>query len=114
MRPPRARRVAGALALILVALAHRSRAESPDTVWWEGEKPTETNFPKRTWFSPQNAREADLLSAGAWLSNSGKRTGPEAFAKYRVSVPAAAEYDFWVRKFWKHGPFRWRFGEQEW
>jgi hypothetical protein len=19
------------------------------------------------------------------------------------------EYAFWVRKFWKHGPFRWRF-----
>ena len=29
-------------------------------------------------------------------------------------MPAAGEWQFWARKFWKHGPFRWRFGDGAW
>jgi len=75
----------------------------------------ETNFPERSWFSANTFPEKrDLLSGGKWLSNSGKRDGPEAFARWRVRVPAAGTYGLWARKFWKHGPFRWRFDEGEW
>lgn len=80
-------------------------------IWWEGEDAHETNFPRSTWFSTgaiQSSRH--LLSGGAWLTNEGERRGDAAFAKYRVEIPEAGDYDFWARKFWKHGPFRWRFG----
>ncbi len=84
-------------------------------VWWEGEDPAKTNFPDETWFSavtfPNNRNR---LSGGAWLTNIGERSGEEAFAVYAVRVPKADEYDFWTRKFWKHGPFRWRFDGGEW
>jgi len=99
----------------LIALALAAPAVAQDHVWWEGEKPAETNFPKRTWFSPPSFRErAHLLSEGDWLTNSGNRSGPEAFANYTVRVPKAGTWNLWCRKFWKHGPFRWRFGTGAW
>ena len=82
-------------------------------VWWEGESAAETNFPARTWFSAKG-KETDVLSGGRWLSNEGKRKGPEAFAKYKVAVPEEGEYALWTRKFWKHGSFRWRFDQGVW
>ena len=102
--------------LCTVAAAFGPAAGADDSyVWWEGESPAETNFPKRTWFSPTSFRDrAHLLSGGTWLTNSGNRTGDEAFAKYTVSVPAAGSWSLWCRKFWKHGPFRWRFGAGTW
>jgi hypothetical protein len=84
-------------------------------VWWEGEAPVETNFPKETWLSASTfEHNRHLLSGGDWLTNAGERGKEEAFAKYRVEVPADGEYNLWTRKFWKHGPFRWRFDEDEW
>ena len=56
-----------------------------------------------------------MLSGGAWLTNAGKRgVGAPPFARYNVVVPSDGEYSFWCRKYWKHGPFRWRFGETPW
>lgn len=110
------------LAAVMLGLT-ACRAEPPapkaappaNWVWWEGEEPEATNFPARSWFSADTFPEnADLLSGSAWLSNSGDRTGDEAFARYTVTVPAAATYHFWTRKFWQHGPFRWRFDEADW
>jgi len=84
-------------------------------VWWEGEDPVETNFPGRTWFSARED-ERDKLSGGEWLTNidDRERGEPAAFARYRVTVPEEGTYQLWTRKFWKHGPFRWRFGERDW
>ena len=87
----------------------------PAYVWWEGEDALETNFPNNTWFGNGAVEgKRHLLSGRAWLCNEGNRSGDEAFAKYEVSVPDDGVYDFWVRKFWKHGPFRWRFGSDDW
>ncbi len=84
-------------------------------VWWEGEDTADTNFPRRGPFDAANyAAKRDGLSGGDWLTNGGKRTGDEAFAKYSIEVPEAGAYDLWTRKFWKHGPFRWRFGDAAW
>ena len=87
-----------------------------DFVWWEGEGSLETNFPEKSWFAASTfqAKRDEVLSEGDWLANSGKRTGPEAFARYRITVPAEGQYSFWCRKFWKHGPFRWRFDDEDW
>jgi len=87
-----------------------------DYVWWEGERPAETNFPKTSWFAPETFKDtAHLLSEGNWLSASGKRGPDELFACYDITVPDhQGRYDLWARKFWKHGPFRWRFDAAEW
>jgi len=88
----------------------------PIYVWWEGESPEETNFPARSDFSVNTLEEdaVELLSDGNWLSNSGRRTGQAAFARYKVSVPESGVYRLWTRKFWKHGPFKWRFDQGDW
>ncbi len=91
------------------------QADAADYISWEGETPTATNFPAKTWFSAK-PNEKDKLSGGAWLTNIGERSpgSDEAFARYRVNVPQAGAYHLWVRKFWKHGPFRWRFNQNDW
>jgi hypothetical protein len=105
----------GCICLALTVLAQvATSALASDYVWWEGEKPARTNFPAQSWFDPQNQAEADKLSGGAWLSSDGKRGAEELFATYKVSVPHAGRYGLWARKFWKHGPFRWRFDGGEW
>jgi hypothetical protein len=106
-------------AAVLAAISFSvSAAETKPYVWWEGEAPTETNFPKDSSFGSSTFRDKkdEILSGGDWLTNEGKRAAgaPEAFAKYKVNVPAAGKYEFWSRKFWKHGPFRWRFDQNEW
>ena len=102
-------------ASMLVALLSAEALGRSDYVWWEGEAADETNFPAKTWFSGHTfPKTREQLSGGKWLTNIGKRSGPEAFAKYRLAVPAGGDYAFWARKFWKHGPFRWRFDRQEW
>ena len=91
-------------------------AENASYVWWEGENSVQTNFPEKTWFSASTFEQSrhEILSGGDWLTNDGARTGAEAFARYEITVPAAGQYSLWARKFWKHGPFRWRFGRGEW
>lgn len=103
--------------LVLVAwLAGSAALHADDYLWFEGESASETNFPTKSDFSPGNDVERAVLSGGNWLSNSGKRaaTEPEAFAIWHIDVPDAGEYALWTRKFWKHGPFRWRFDDQLW
>ncbi len=97
--------------------APASPAPSSDTdfIWWEGENPKESNFPDHSSFTPANDTEKAHLSGGAWLSADGGRMGkPALFAKYEINVPKAGSYAFWTRKFWKHGPFKWRFDDQPW
>ncbi len=86
-------------------------------VWWEAEDAESTNFPRRSGFSVNTMPEAaHLLSGGDWLSVDAFPTSLNVrpFAKYVIEVPEDGEYAFYVRKFWKHGPFRWRFDDGEW
>ncbi len=90
------------------------QAFSADFIWWEGENPADTNLPEA---KSQRGRAAEVLSGGKWLQDNSvaKQTdGPLRFVEYNVRVPKAATYDFFVRKFWKHGPFRWRFDNGDW
>ncbi len=84
-----------------------------DYVWWEGESAKKHNF-SNTHFSVSWLKNKDGLSKSNWLNNGGKRGKDDVFAIYQVRVPTTAEYDFWTRKFWKHGPFRWRFDKGKW
>jgi hypothetical protein len=78
-------------------------------VFWEAERPTRTSYPEANPFAPQTPAESDALSAGAWIGASQPKTS--YFLEYDVVVPAAGRYRFYARKFWKHGPFRYRFDE---
>lgn len=103
------------LQLFMLFLSTTTFAQEKSYIWWEGEDVLETNFPDETYFSSNTFRDKrDLLSNGEWLTNAGERSGDAAFAKYEVDVHEAGSYHLWSRKFWKHGPFRWRFDEQEW
>ncbi|MCS7311125.1 MAG: hypothetical protein NZ741_12990, partial [Armatimonadetes bacterium] len=61
-------------------------------VWWEGEKPSATNFPDRHPFDPANAQEASVLSEGKWIGVDGNYGGQTMFLEYEVRVPQTAEY----------------------
>lgn len=90
-------------------------AAEENYLWWEGENPHQTNFPSKTWFSSNTFPDrASQLSEGKWLTNINKRTSDEAFARYKIRIPKSERYRFWSRKFWKHGPFRWRFDKGPW
>ncbi|MCS7254768.1 MAG: hypothetical protein RMK18_12320 [Armatimonadota bacterium] len=85
-------------------------------IWWEGELPKETNFPKGGWMEREATRT--LLSGGNWLTLDANELPPEGafFARYEVDVPQAARYTLWVREFIKSwaSPTRWRFNTGEW
>jgi hypothetical protein len=106
------------LSLVLLAATASAVWAEQTHVWWEGEKATETNFPDQTGLSGSTFPEVrhKVLSGGSWLTNLGRRGAneAEAFARYEIEVPEDGTYNFWVRKYWKHGPFRWRFDQGKW
>jgi hypothetical protein len=54
-----------------------------------------------------------MLSNGQWIGFEGKR--PAAlFAEYSVKIDKPGVYRLYSRKFWKHGPFQWRFDNEPW
>ena len=113
-----ATRMALGLVLELTCLLAGAQAASKPLVyvWWEGERPSETNFPGHSWFSPGGFKpgKRELLSDGDWLNVGERYTGKDYFARYPVAVPEGGKWSLWVRKFWKHGPFKWRFDRQAW
>lgn len=102
---------------VLDADAARDTSGNLVSIWWEAEDAQSTNFPRRSAFSVDTMPQAaHLLSGGDWLSVDSFPTSLNVrpFAQYVVDVPEDGEYAFYVRKFWKHGPFRWRFDDGEW
>ena len=93
-----------------------SYVRGADFVWWEGESASKTNFTNQA-FAPRNLEKPEVLSGKDWLNHAGKRGVVPLFAEYTVEVPAGIgdkALNFWVRKFWKHGPFRWQFDGGAW
>lgn len=82
-------------------------------VWWEAEDAVATNMSAQFDFAPANADEAAVLSGGTWIGAGGQH-GETKFAEYEVTVPEGGQYHLYVRKFWKHGPYRWRFNDGPW
>jgi hypothetical protein len=98
-----------ALSVGVLSAGGSAFAQAADYVWWEGEAAAAHNFPRNGPFGAHTLGEnAKLLSGGEWLNGTGKAAGPVQ-ASWTVAVPADGEYAFWARKFWKHGPFKWRF-----
>lgn len=95
--------------------AQSAPASTSGYVWFEAENPTKTNFPPADAnpFKPANDKEANVLSGGRWIGTSSDRS-ETLFAEYSVTVPTDGTYQFFARKFWKHGPYRWRFDNGVW
>lgn len=101
-----------ALAATLCTLAATGAAA--DFVWWEGEAATRHTFTNEAFNVRQYGDKAKGLSGGDWLNTGGKRTGAPTTAAWTVDVPSDGRWNFLTRKFWKHGPFRWRFDNGAW
>ncbi len=81
--------------------------------WIEAEDAVATNMTIRHPFAPANDQERAILSGGKWIGASDKRNAT-LFAVYDVDVPADGTYQFYARKFWKHGPYRISFNNGPW
>ncbi len=89
-------------------------AAAPTWVWWEAESPTKTNFNGKGFVASQWPATKEGLSGGDWMTTSTKQGDEPLFAAYDIETPVEATYTFFTRKFYSHGPFRWKFDEQEW
>lgn len=102
--------------LLLIALPATLLAAEvktgPDYIWWEAENADATDLTTNNAFKPQSESEAQMLSGGAWIGPSEETK--EGFAEYNIPVGQAGDHIFYARKFWTHGPFRWRFDQQPW
>ncbi len=99
------------------AMFAAEQADGDGYIWWEGEDFAETTIANPVDMSVagnKNAEQRAKLSGGRWLTVSDPADGGAATIRYEITVPAEGTYDFWVRKFWKHGPFKWRFDDGEW
>jgi hypothetical protein len=77
---------------------------SAETVWWEAEDAKDTSMPV------VNASE-ETISGGRWLYG---KVQSELHATYEVKVTDGGRYSFYLRRYWLHGSFRWRFDSDEW
>jgi hypothetical protein len=107
------RGTAAAVAAMAVALCVAQGASAMTYVWWEGEAAFEHNFDNRS-FPASSLDHPDALSGGDWLNRGGPVPPGGAYARWHVSVPQGGGYFLYARKFWHHGPFRWRFDQGEW
>ncbi|MEO1235210.1 MAG: hypothetical protein AAFX76_00320 [Planctomycetota bacterium] len=101
-------------ALVLVVLTPFASGQPLRYVWWEAESADRHTFPADSHFASARLDDTSHLSGNDWLSSTGPSGTPPPGATYRLAVPAAGRYQLWARKFWKHGPFHWRFNQQPW
>jgi hypothetical protein len=90
--PTRSRTILGPLlacGALALAPARPARAQ---WVWVEGEKPVRSTMHRHPYWFDQVKR--DQFSGGDFISNFDKQPGE---ASYRFRVPAAGDYEFWVR-----------------
>lgn len=81
-----------------------------DFVWVEGESSREHTMRRHGWYDSVTKQ---ALSGGDWLSSFGGDGAPEA--KFTLTVPESARYDFWVRLNPVGGArISYRFGGGEW
>lgn len=93
--------------LVCLSLATIVASPAGEYHWLEAEQADQ---------SSAGGQEGDpALSGGSWYWINNQPTAPERFLQYdSVSVADGGSYQVYVRKFWKHGPLRWRFDAQDW
>ncbi len=100
------------LTLFLATASFLTAADDPPTyVWWEAEEPASKTHAVVENHEPDSEYGAVLSHNGLLKPASGNEM---LSATYQVQAPKAGTYNLWVRKWWKHGPFKWRFNEGDW
>jgi hypothetical protein len=98
------------VALVTALAAGRPAQAAPSSyIWWEAENPVSSTF--RDVWKAADLDYPDALSGGNWLCHLGPG---HARAQWQIQVPKAGTYNFYARKFWYHGPFKWRFDAADW
>ncbi len=108
-------KTAGMISIFLwiTAQAYVYGEEKSALLWIEAESSPRTNMSSDEQFKPKNAEEANKFSGGAWL-NGTPADLPNAFAEYDIDVKKDGTYKLYVRRFYSHGPFRWRIDAGAW
>lgn len=101
--------------LLALALSANISLSALNYVWIEGEDYTDSSHDVDGRFKPENDAQAALFSEGKWLNGvyEDMEEG-EAFAEYEFNVEKTGNYTFYMRKFWHHGPFRWKIDDGKW
>jgi len=110
---PAGRKTFWVLMVVVLALCSARWATAQTYVWWEGEDAYEHNFDNAS-FGIDTLDNPEALSGGQWLNTGGTVPPGGTFARWRVDVPQEGRYYLYARKFWHHGPFRWRFDQGQW
>ena len=82
------------------------------TIDWEAESAIETTMSADGPYSPRTPEAKAILSGGAWLTGEGDNLAHKG--RWQVMVGTDGHYQLFVRRFWNHGAFRWRFDDQAW
>jgi len=101
------RRPAGFLILGFTLAVTSLRAE---TIWWEAEAAVDTSMNTSGAYAP-SPDDVEKISGGEWLNG---QVSDGLYADYTITVREGGKYGFYVRRFWLHGAFRWRFDDRPW
>lgn len=100
----------GAITAALICCGSGFRGIASDYIWFEGEQPDRTNLEAA---QPETDKGRDVLSEGQWIqAHPGWAETP--WLEYEITIDRKGVYDLYARKFWRHGPYRWRFDDQPW
>lgn len=100
---------------VIIMLTASISLSALNYIWIEGEDYSESSHNADGPFSPENDVEASKLSGGKWLNGIyEKMEEGEAYAEWEFEVDNEGAYQFFIRKFWHHGPFRWKIDNGEW
>lgn len=73
-----------------------------DAVWWEAENYSAS--------SDAYLESHEVLSEETWVNLRGVQLGQPRFLEFdELEISNSGIYHFYVRKFWRHGPFSWNF-----
>ncbi len=78
----------------------------------EAEDFKSSNFPTLNPFAPMDQIEAAHLSGGQWIGAA--HAAHPLTVTYDLAAKESGKYHVYARKFWKHGPFRWRVADGKW
>ncbi len=93
--------------IIALSLILSGVAPAAEYVWLEAEQADQ--------LSAGGSESDPALSNGTWRWINNQDTAADRYLAWdAVEVSEGGTYRLYVRKFWKHGPLRWRFGAMGW
>ncbi len=88
------------------------KEEPPTFVWWEAEDTASSTHAGVQHYKADS--DFGAVASGRALLWPDRDSSGMMSATYDLEVPKSGSYHLWVRKFWKHGPFKWRFNGGQW